>query len=239
MARTERLIGMAACGALVLAALLGAPFTVAAGSNADAAHACQQGGYATLQGSDGTRFDNTGDCVAYVAQGGVITGVATACAFVSGTSGCIELDAVVAYIGTPGSLGTSWTSLSGMLSFAPITSWEVGTAVTVGGSGTWATSTGRSGTWTATARSSIYPTTFFADGVGFTTCTAATTRNVGVHFDLAGGGLPSDAVMEVGIRVGTSGTNFLQFQGFSATPTGEPFGIHTTGPPLTGVTIRC
>jgi hypothetical protein len=226
-------------GALLIAVFFGGPSSAGAAGNADAAQACKQGGYATLQGTDGTRFDNTGDCVAYVARGGVITGVSTACAFTGGTSGCVELDSVVAFIGTPGALGSTWTSLSGMFSFAPITSWEPLTTVTVSGSGTWTTSGGSSGTWTATSRSSIYPTDFFADGVGFTTCSAADTRRVGVHFDLAGGGLPADAVMEIGIRVGTTGTNFVQYQAFSATPTGEPFGIHTTAPPLTGVTIRC
>ena len=36
---------------------------VLAGGNADAAHACQQGGYASLLGSDGTTFQNAGECM--------------------------------------------------------------------------------------------------------------------------------------------------------------------------------
>lgn len=40
--------------------------------NSDAAHACQQGGWQHLQGSDGTLFGNTGDCVSYAAHGGTL-----------------------------------------------------------------------------------------------------------------------------------------------------------------------
>lgn len=40
--------------------------------NSDAAHACQQGGYANLFRTDGTGFKNTGECVSYAAQGGVL-----------------------------------------------------------------------------------------------------------------------------------------------------------------------
>jgi hypothetical protein len=40
------------------------------GGNSPAAHACQQGGYLSLVGSDGTTFSNVGDCVSYAAHGG-------------------------------------------------------------------------------------------------------------------------------------------------------------------------
>jgi hypothetical protein len=62
----------------------------ATGGNSDAAHACQQGGYLTLQGSDGTTFKNEGDCVSYAARGGTIAGV-SACS-VTSTSGCLTFN---------------------------------------------------------------------------------------------------------------------------------------------------
>jgi hypothetical protein len=40
------------------------------GGNSDAAHACQQGGYLSLVGSDGTTFSNVGECVSFAAHGG-------------------------------------------------------------------------------------------------------------------------------------------------------------------------
>jgi len=49
-----------------LAATVGA----SAHGNSAAAKACQQGGYANLQGTDGTLFANTGECVSYAAHGG-------------------------------------------------------------------------------------------------------------------------------------------------------------------------
>jgi hypothetical protein len=42
----------------------------ARGGNSDAAHACQQGGYLELFRTDGTGFDNAGECVSYAAHGG-------------------------------------------------------------------------------------------------------------------------------------------------------------------------
>ena|SRR5689334_15733904 len=38
--------------------------------NSDAAHLCQNGGYANVLRNDGTGFTNTGDCVSYAARGG-------------------------------------------------------------------------------------------------------------------------------------------------------------------------
>jgi hypothetical protein len=43
------------------------------GGNSSAAHACQQGGYATLFGSDGTGFKNAGECTSYAAHGGTLS----------------------------------------------------------------------------------------------------------------------------------------------------------------------
>jgi hypothetical protein len=40
--------------------------------NSDAAKACQKGGWQDLVREDGTEFKNTGDCVSYAAQGGML-----------------------------------------------------------------------------------------------------------------------------------------------------------------------
>lgn len=225
---------------LLLALLWAVPAAVVAG-NLDAAHACQQSGYVSLQGTDGTQFKNAGECVSHVARGGQITGVQASCSYTPGVSGCINFDDVVVPLGLTGT-GPSSTTLAGMFTFAPVDSWAIGTTVSVSGSGTWVTSTGSSGTWTATDRSSIYPTTFFDfDGsTGTATpapCGAANTRNVGVHFDVFQGGAAAGAI-EIGIRDATWGTNFVQYQGFTSSGSGEPWGIHTTTN-MTGVTLRC
>jgi hypothetical protein len=71
--RLGSLAAMLAC-----ALLLGAASTARAdsGGNSAAAHACQQGGYLSLVGSDGTTFDNVGECVSYAAHGGTFaTGI--------------------------------------------------------------------------------------------------------------------------------------------------------------------
>jgi len=47
-------------------------------SNASNAHACQDGGFASLQRADGTRFKNAGDCTSYAAKGGTLMPVAVA-----------------------------------------------------------------------------------------------------------------------------------------------------------------
>jgi hypothetical protein len=66
---------------LGLAALsLVGPRTIAraddGGGNSAAAHACQQGGYLSLVGADGTTFDTVGACVSFAAQGGTFaTGI--------------------------------------------------------------------------------------------------------------------------------------------------------------------
>jgi len=44
----------------------------AKGGNSEAAKACQGGGFQTMEGADGTAFTNAGECVSYVAKGGVI-----------------------------------------------------------------------------------------------------------------------------------------------------------------------
>lgn len=46
------------------------------GGNSAAAHACQDGGYANLEGTDGTLFSNVGNCVSYAAHGGTLVAIA-------------------------------------------------------------------------------------------------------------------------------------------------------------------
>jgi hypothetical protein len=60
---------LAFAGAAVAAAVF-VPSAHAAGGNADAAKACQQGGYAGLERTDGSTFGNAGACVSYAAGGG-------------------------------------------------------------------------------------------------------------------------------------------------------------------------
>ena len=78
----------------------------------------------------------------------------------------------------------------------------------------------------------------FSDDTGQTTCAAATSRYIGVQLTLAGGGLASDAIMQLQIRVATTGTNYVYYQAFSATPSGEPLGLHS-GTDVSGVAIHC
>jgi hypothetical protein len=158
------------------------------------------------------------------------------CPFTPGTTGCVLLDSVVAYAG---GTGPAYTTLSGSFVFSPITTWDFFTGGAASGSGTWTSSTGTYGTWSAgneTNTQLYYPN--FSDGSGQTTCAAATVRYVGVELSLAGGGLASDAIMELQIRVATTGTNGIIYQAFSATPTGEPLGLHQ-GTDVSGVTIQC
>jgi hypothetical protein len=53
-------------------AVIMVPLALAGGGNSDNAKTCQQGGWQNLVRQDGTGFNNTGDCVAYAAQGGVL-----------------------------------------------------------------------------------------------------------------------------------------------------------------------
>jgi hypothetical protein len=62
----------------------------AGGGNSGAAQTCQQGGYLTMQRSDGTSFKNAGDCVSYFAD----TNKLAACV-VTATTGCMTFDNVV------------------------------------------------------------------------------------------------------------------------------------------------
>jgi hypothetical protein len=86
---------LALCVAGVGLALVGpggrVPPAGAAG-NADAAHACQQGGYASLYGVNSSAqtitFKNEGDCVGYAAHGGQFTTPLPTCT-ITATTGCL------------------------------------------------------------------------------------------------------------------------------------------------------
>jgi hypothetical protein len=58
------------CAALALT--VGAGTATADGGNSDAAKACQKAGWQDLMRQDDTGFEDEGDCVSYVAQGGVL-----------------------------------------------------------------------------------------------------------------------------------------------------------------------
>jgi hypothetical protein len=57
--------------ALALVAIAMATSASAGGGNSAAAQACQKNGYTNLYRADHTGFRNAGDCVSYVAHGGV------------------------------------------------------------------------------------------------------------------------------------------------------------------------
>jgi len=65
---------LAACDSSVTQPSLAddASVAFAKGGSSDAAKACQNGGHTTLEGADGTAFTNAGECVSYVAKGGVV-----------------------------------------------------------------------------------------------------------------------------------------------------------------------
>jgi hypothetical protein len=59
--------------AMLVGLLVPAVAAAAPGGNADAAHACQQGGFLDWTRDDGTAFKNAGQCASYVARGGTLT----------------------------------------------------------------------------------------------------------------------------------------------------------------------
>src|SRR5690349_6616721 len=72
----RRLILVAAMVTVVVS--VAAAWAAADGGNSDAAHACQQGGYANLVGGTAPlpdpsiTFDNAGGCTSYAAHGGTL-----------------------------------------------------------------------------------------------------------------------------------------------------------------------
>jgi len=65
---------LTAAAALPVLAISGTASAAPAG-NSPAAHACQKGGYANLQGTDGTLFSNVDECVSYAAHGGTLQAI--------------------------------------------------------------------------------------------------------------------------------------------------------------------
>ena len=70
-------IASLAAAAFVVACDAGTPvepvqsaLAIQSSRNADAAHACNNGGYANLRRVDGSAFKNVGECVSYAAKGG-------------------------------------------------------------------------------------------------------------------------------------------------------------------------
>jgi hypothetical protein len=55
---------------VTLVLTVGVATAAAGGGNSDAAKACQHGGWQHLYRTDGTGFENQGECVSYAAQGG-------------------------------------------------------------------------------------------------------------------------------------------------------------------------
>jgi len=70
-------------GSLMTLAVVALPQSAyAAGGNSAAAHACQQGGYFNFVRSDGSIFNNVGECVSYAANGGDLVPVTLTATFV-------------------------------------------------------------------------------------------------------------------------------------------------------------
>lgn len=142
------LIGLAAAAVLALLGGAATPGFVGhaladGGGNSDAAHACQQGGYSSLQQSNGTGFSNTGQCVSYAAHGGTLFApvvtvtspitapgigqvsqpfTVTGTGFHPSSTGTLTCSASW---GSCGTWGTPTTNASGAFSFGP-TAWLIG-----------------------------------------------------------------------------------------------------------------
>jgi hypothetical protein len=59
-------------GGILTAVVLWPASAFAGNGNSDAAHDCQHGGYSQYVAPDGGSFKNTGECVSFVAHGGVL-----------------------------------------------------------------------------------------------------------------------------------------------------------------------
>ncbi len=72
--KRQMLVTAAATAAVLVAVFSAGPVNsisaYADRGNSAAAHACQQGGYLSLVGADGTTFKNSGECTSYIANGG-------------------------------------------------------------------------------------------------------------------------------------------------------------------------
>lgn len=65
-----RLVTIVVCMLLGVSAAASGIAAQSENGNSAAAHACQQGGFRFLEGSDGTRFKNAGQCTSFAARGG-------------------------------------------------------------------------------------------------------------------------------------------------------------------------
>lgn len=235
------LVGSLAAASLLLA--VGA--AGAAGSNADAAHACLAGGYATLTRADGSSFRNAGECTSYAARGGDIPGIGPACAFAT-NSGCVVFDAVVLgnIVGPPVySIASARTyTISGTWIFSPtcqngISGCDYST-IAISGNGTYSAFDGtgvvESGTWAASF-SPPDPYSFQDGGFASTTCSASVIQMLTARLSLSGSG----AAPWVEVRFDSTATgpskNFVM--GFFGSGT-MPGGWFHTGT-LSGVTLGC
>lgn len=96
----------------------GSPKTFAdQGGNSAAAHACQQGGYATIVGgmppSNTVSFSNTGQCVSYAARGGQLFQVSTTSVFVDATINQFQDTGVNLASGAVASITATGTAYAG------------------------------------------------------------------------------------------------------------------------------
>jgi hypothetical protein len=234
MRTLRRLWVLAALGlGLVLPLLTSAPISHAAG-NSDAAHMCQNGGYLTLEGSDGTAFKNAGQCTSFAASGGIIVGI-PACSVVPGTSGCQTLTNVSASYFFDPSLGT--ITVSGVYSFAPTASNCNPCSGAASGGGTYTLSAGStfnggaaSGTFSVTGTASAN----YATDASFTTemtCPLAGVVGVSVNVIFTSATGTTSAILHV--TEGSVGTPFVQIQSAIGT---FPLFLHAFP---SGVTYSC
>lgn len=228
--------------AVVVAIVVTSVLTVtgaAAGDNRDAAHACQDGGYATLQGSDGRLFKNAGECSAYAARGGTIENVTSACA-VTSASGCIDYRGVIAteYFGG-GSFGARVYTMSGVLSFNFVCGTPCGapTPPDADGGGQLIFN-GVTYTWSVTHLNNVIGTVFLDSAGANTSCSSAVVRQVIVDFELydSSSQLVGGGWIETRSDTTSSafGRNFVELN-IAAGPAGGDF--FQDG--LAGVTITC
>ena len=244
-----RRLTLIACLVLVaVAAAPGRPAAVQAG-NADAAHACQNGGYASLTDEAGNPFKNAGQCTAHAARGGDIIGAGPACSFAP-NNGCVVLDDVAiteaTFSGGVYTYGTDTYTLAGTMTFTPTC--QNGTTgcsyahpnVVITGTGTFsvAGSTTASGTWTVAYLGAPSPYSFTDGSFAATTCATAQIRSIQVWMYLTStGSATGGGWLQVRTDATDSGPTKDFVRGdFSSGPL--PTGTFHTGN-MTGVTISC
>jgi hypothetical protein len=246
-----RRIAIIAC--LAVAAVVVSPSTIRSSvtaANSDAAHACQQGGYATLTRSDGTGFKNTGECTSYAARGGLIVGIGAACT-ATATVGCLVLDAVTirqaSLSGDPvvvTYLSATTYTLSGTINFTPtcqnLSAGCSFATVTITGNGTFSASDGTNtiaaGTWTASYNSPD-PYSFTDAAFSPTTCASAEIQMVTARLALSFATGSGGAWVEVRLDSSADGpTKDMVLANFYTV--GLPSGYFHSAD-VSGVTLTC